>query len=244
MTENTNDNTTDEMNLYYEAYYGSPIPASQVPNIKKPFLNMVKTMKADIMNHLIHAGNTEVTAGVLEGLSYLCSTGQNNYPDLYVRNPNHAKEAFKYAIAATTGKPLKRELTTSKEQADATRREQDATREMIEESNRVAKETASDLDSISAPLYKEYHRVKQILIMNGDSTHDAKIGAYRALLGTWEYQGGSDYYVVAMRLPEDEKIYDTQEVIDMMNAHQLLRGMNRQGPTAMLLNGKAWEGLR
>ena len=37
--------------------------------------------------------------------------------------------------------------------------------------------------------------------MNGESTHDAKIGAYRALLGTWEYQGGSDYYVVAMRLP-------------------------------------------
>ena len=57
-------------------------------------------------------------------------------------------------------------------------------------------------------------------------------------------QGGSDYYVVAMRLPEDEKIYDAQEVIDMMNAHPVLRGMNRQGPTTMLLNGKAWEGLK
>ena len=103
------------------------------------------------------------------------------------------------------GKPLKRELTTAKEQADATRREQDATREMIEESNRVAEEQASERDSISAPLYKEYNRVKQILIMNGDSTHNAKIGAYRALLGTWRDQGGVDYYVVGMKIPKGEE---------------------------------------
>ena len=186
------------MSLYYEAYYGSPIPASQVPNIQKSFLNMVETLKADIMNHLTEATNIEVKAGILEGLSYLCSTGENNYPDLYVRNPNHAKEAFKYAIAATTGKPLRRELTTPKEQADATRREQDATREMIEESNRAAKEQGEEKDRVSAPLYKEYNRVKQILIMNGDSTHDAKIGAFRALLGTWEYQGGSESFGYGM----------------------------------------------
>ena len=244
MTENTNDNTADEMNLYYEAYYGSPIPASQVPNIKKPFLNMVKTMKADIMNHLTQASDTEVLAGILEGLSYLCSTGQNNYPDLYVRNPNHAKEAFKYAIAATTGKPLKRELITPKEQTDAIQREQEATREMIDESNRVAEEQASERDSISAPLFKEYNRTKQILIMNGESTHDSKIGAYRALLGTWEPQGGVDYFVVGWKIPHEEKIYDEQEVIDMMNAHHALRGMGRQGPTQLRVNGKAWEGLR
>ena len=239
-----NDNTNDEMNLYYETYYGSPVPLSQVPNIENPFLNMVKTMKADILNHLIHAGNMEVKAGILEGLSYLCSTGQNNYPDLYVRNPNHAKEAFKYAIAATTGKPLKRELITPKEQTDAIQREQEATREMIDESNRVAEEQASERDSISAPLYKEYNRVKQILIMNGDSTHNAKIGAYRALLGTWRDQGGVDYYVVGMKIPKGEEIWDEQEVIDMMNAHHDLRSMERQGPSQLRTNGKPWEGLK
>ena len=243
MTDNTTVPTTEEMNLYYETYYGSPIPTSQVPNIQKPFLSMVKTLKADIMNHLIHAGNTEVKAGILEGLSYLCSTGENNYPDLYIRNPHHAKEAFKYAIAATTGNPLRRELTTAKEQADATRREQEATREMIEESNRAAKEQGEEKDRVSAPLYKEYNRVKQILIMNGDSTHDAKIGAYRALLGTWEYQGGSDHLVMGWTLTTEEGIRDEQEVIDMMNAHHVLRGMNRQGPSQLRTNGKPWKGL-
>ena len=235
---------SDKMDLYYETYYGSPIPASQVPNIQKPFLNMVKTLKADIMNHLTQASDTEVKAGVLEGLSYLCSTGENNYPDLYLRNPNHAKEAFKYAIAATTGKPLKRELTTAKEQADATRREQEATREMIEESNQRAEDMDKERDSVSAPLYKEYNRVKQILINNGQSTHDAKIGAYRALLGTWEYQGGVDYYIVGMKIPQGEEIYDEQEVIDMMNDHHLLRGMGREGPSQLRVNGKAWGGLK
>ena len=244
MTDNTTVPTTEEMNLYYEAYYGSPVPLSQVPNIQNPFLDMVKTMKADIMNHLIHAGNTEVKAGILEGLSYLCSTGQNNYPDLYLRNPHHAKEAFKYAIAATTGKPLKRELITPKEQTDAIQREQEATREMIDESNQRAEEQASERDSISAPLYKEYNRTKQMLIMNGESTHESKIGAYRALLGTWEYQGGVDYFVVGWKIPHEEEIYDEPEVIDMMNAHHALRGMGRQGPTQMRVNDKAWEGLK
>ena len=241
---NTTDNTNDEMNLYYETYYGSPVPLSQVPNIETPFLNMVKTMKADIMNHLIHAGNMEVKAGILEGLSYLCSTGQNNYPDLYIRNPHHAKEAFKYAIAATTGNPLRRELTTAKEQVDATRREQEATSAMIEESNLAAKEQGEEKDRVSAPLYKEYNRVKQILIMNGDSTHNAKIGAFRALLGTWEYQGGSDHLVMGWTLTTEEGIRDEQEVIDMMNAHHVLRGMNRQGPSQLRTNGKPWKGLR
>ena len=233
---------SDKMDLYYETYYGSPIPASQVPNIQKPFLNMVKTLKADIMNHLTQASDTEVKAGVLEGLSYLCSTGENNYPDLYVRNPNHAKEAFKYAIAATTGKPIRRELITPKEQADATRREQDATRVAIDESNRAAKEKGEEKDSVSAPLYKEYNRVKQILIMNGESTHASKIGAYRALLGTWESQGGVDYLVMGWTLTAEEGIRDEQEVIDMMNAHHVLRGMNRQGPSQLRTNGKPWEG--
>ena len=88
--------------------------------------------------------------------------------------------------------------------------------------------------------------MKQILIMNGDSTHDAKIGAYRALLGTWEYQGGSGLLHRGMKILTTEEgiIYDEQEVIDMMNAHHhLLRGMNRQGPSQLRVNGKAWEGL-
>ena len=61
------------------------------------------------------------------------------------------KRRFKYAIAATTGKPLRRELTTPKEQADATRREQEATSTMIEESNQRAEDMDKERDSISHP---------------------------------------------------------------------------------------------
>ena len=235
---------SDKITQYFEAYYGTPVPLSKADILREPFVLMINTIQADIENHIPNAEPSAVKEGLLEALRYMNSTGHLSTPRLYLTDTRVATDAFRYAIAAANGKPLKRELITPKEQTDAVRRDQEATTAMIEESNRVAEETASDLDSVSAPLYKEYHRVKQILIMNGESTHDAKIGAYRALLGTWEYQGGSDYYVVAMRLPEDEKIYDEQEVIDMMNAHPVLRGMNRQGPTTMLLNGKAWEGLK
>ena len=68
-----------------------------------------------------------------------------------------------------------------------------------------------------------------MLIMNGESTHESKIGAYRALLGTWEYQGGVDYFVVGWKIPHEEEIYDEPEVIDMMNAHHALRGMGPAG---------------
>ena len=115
---------------------------------------------------------------------------------------------------------------------------------MIEESNQRAEDMDKERDSISTPLYKEYNRVKQILINNGQSTHEAKIGAYRALLGTWEYQGGIDIYIVGRKIPVSEGINDEQEVIDMMNAHHSLRGMEREGPSQLRVNGKAWEGLR
>ena len=37
MTDNTTVPTTEEMNLYYEAYYGSPVPLSQVPEYRETF---------------------------------------------------------------------------------------------------------------------------------------------------------------------------------------------------------------
>ena len=60
-----------------------------------------------------------------------CSTGENNYPDLYVSQsliPVSQLKPFAMRLLLLTGKPLRRELTTPKEQADATRREQEATR--------------------------------------------------------------------------------------------------------------------
>ena len=235
---------SDKITQYFEAYYGTPVPLSKANVLREPFVKMINTIQADIENHIPHASKDAVKDGLLEAMRYMNTTGQLDTPSLYVKDTRIATETFRYAIAAAEGKPLKRELTTAKEQADATRREQEATSAMIEESNRVAEEQASERDSISAPLYKEYNRVKQILINNGQSTHDAKIGAYRALLGTWEYQGGVDYYIVGMKIPQGEEIYDEQEVIDMMNAHHLLRGMNRRGPSQLRVNGKAWGGLR
>ena len=233
---------SDKMTQYFEAYYGTPVPVSKAKILRERFVTMANTIQADIENHIPHASKDAVKLGLLEAMRYMNSTGKLDTPSLYISDTRIATEAFRYAIAAAEGKPIRRELTTPKEQADATRREQEATTAMIEESNRVAED--EERDSISSPLYKEYNRVKQILIMNGKSTHDAKIGAYRALLTTWEPQGGADYFYVGWDIPHEEEIYDEQEVIDMMNAHPSLRDMGRQGPTQMLLNGKAWEGLR
>ena len=233
---------SDKITQYFEAYYGTPVPLSKANILREPFVKMINMIQADIENHIPHASKDAVKDGLLEAMRYMNTTGQLDTPSLYVKDTRIATEAFRYAIAAANGKPLKRELITPKEQADATRREQEATREMIEESNRAAKEQAEGKDSVSAPLYKEYNRVKQMLIMNGDSTRDAKIGAYRALLGTWENQGGADIFVMGWTLTTEEGIRDEQEVIDMMNNHPHLSFMNRQGPSQLLTNGKAWEG--
>ena len=233
---------SDKMTQYFEAYYGTPVPLSKVNVLQDRFTKMILMVQTDIENHIPHASKDAVKAGLLEAMRYMNSTGKLDTPSLYISDTRIATEAFRYAIAAAEGNPIRRELTTPKEQADATQREQKATRAMIEESNRAAKEKGEEKDSVSAPLYKEYNRVKQILIMNGDSTHDAKIGAYRALLGTWECKGGVDYLVIGWTLTAEEGIRDEQEVIDMMNAHHALRGMKRQGPSQLRTNGKPWEG--
>ena len=235
---------SDKITQYFEAYYGTPVPLSKANILREPFVKMINMIQADIENHIPHASKDAVKDGLLEAMRYMNTTGQLDTPSLYVKDTRIATETFRYAIAATTGKPLKRELTTPKEQADATRREQEATRAMIEESNQRAEGMDKERDSISAPLYKEYNRVKQMLIMNGDSTHEAKIGAYRALLGTWENQGGIDIYIMGWKIPVEEGIYDEQEVIDMMNAHHKLRDMGREGPSQLRVNGKAWGGLK
>ena len=235
---------SDKITQYFEAYYGTPVPLSKADILREPFVLMINTIQADIENHIPNAEPSAVKEGLLEALRYMNSTGHLSTPRLYLTDTRVATDAFRYAIAAANGKPLKRELITPKEQTDAVRREQEATSAMIDESNQRAEEQASERDSISAPLYKEYNRTKQMLIMNGESTHESKIGAYRALLGTWEYQGGVDYFVVGWKIPHEEEIYDEPEVIDMMNAHHALRGMGRQGPTQMRVNDKAWEGLK
>ena len=235
---------SDKMTQYFEAYYGTPVPLSKVNVLQDRFTKMILMIQTDIENHIPHASKDAVKAGLLEALSYMNSTGKLDTPSLYTTDTRVATEAFRYAIAAAEGKPIRRELISPKEQADATQREQEATRAAIDESNRAAKEQAEEKDSVSAPLYREYNRVKQILIKNGQSTHDAKIGAYRALLGTWEYRGGADIFVMGWTLTTEEGIRDEQEVIDMMNNHPNLSFMNRQGPSQLLTNGKAWKGLK
>ena len=235
---------SDKMTQYFEAYYGTPVPLSKVNVLQDRFTKMILMIQTDIENHIPHASKDVVKAGLIEALCYMNSTGKLDTPSLYTTDTRVATEAFRYAIAAAEGKPIRRELISPKEQADATRREQEATRAAIDESNRAAKEQAEEKDSVSAPLFKEYNRVKQILIMNGDSTRDAKIGAYRALLGTWENQGGADIFAMGWTLTTEEGIRDEQEVIDMMNNHPHLSFMNRQGPSQLLTNGKAWKGLK
>ena len=234
---------SDKMTQYFEAYYGTPIPLSKVNVLQDRFTKMILMIQTDIENHIPHASKDAVKAGLLEAMRYMNSTGKLDTPSLYITDTRVATEAFRYAIAAAEGKPIRRELITPKEQADATRREQEATRAMIEESNQRAEGLDEGRDSITSPLYKEYNRTKRILIDNGQSALEAKVGAYRALLGVWEPSRDHSYYIVGMKIPQEEGIDQEQEVIDMMNAHSLLKNLE-PGPKRMLVNGKAWEGLK
>ena len=234
----------DKMTEYYEAYYGAPIPLSQANRIEKTFTEMVKTIKADIENHIPSAETSAVKAGIIEALLVLNASGDVNSPDLYLRSQNHANTAFRYAIAAANGKPLKRERTP-KEAAAALAYEREATKAAIDAQRKEDEEMAKTLEErspISASIHRYYNSAKSNLIMNGENDSSAKVKAYIALLDWWENQGGVDYYIVAWKIPHEQGIYDTQEVIDAQNAHYALP--NREGPTRMRVNGKKWDGLK
>lgn len=231
----------DKMTEYYEAYYGAPIPLSQANRIEKTFTEMVKTIKADIENHIPSAETSAVKAGILEALLVLNASGDVTSPDLYLRSQNHANNAFRYAIAATNGKPLKRERTP-KEAAAAVAHERESTKAAIEAERKESEERLKDLAPVSASIYRYYNSAKNNLIMNGENGSSAKVKAYIALLGWWEKPVSSDRLVVAMLLPMKEDIYDIPEVIEAQNAHPRLP--NREGPSRMRVNGKKWDGLK
>ena len=230
----------DKMTEYYEAYYGAPIPLSQANRIEKTFTEMVKTIKADIENHIPSAETSAVKAGILEALLVLNASGDVTSPDLYLRSQNHANTAFRYAIAATNGKPLKRERTP-KEAAAAVAYERESTKAAIEEERKADEARAKERSPISASIYRYYNSAKNNLVMNGENGSSAKVKAYIALLDWWECQYGSDMYIVHMQIPTAEGIYDLPEVIEAQNAHPRLP--NREGPSRMRLNGNKWTGL-
>ena len=72
-----------------------------------------------------------------------------------------------------------------------------------------------------------------------------KIKAYQQLVEGWNYQGGYDYYIVAMGIPMQEKIYYEIEVINIQKAHPILSGMNRKDAVdkGMRVNDELWKGL-
>ena len=235
---------SDKIVQYFDAYYGTPVPASKMGVLRKPFVKMVNVIRTDIEDYLPSASEDAVKAGLIEALQYMSTTGKNDTPSLYINDVHVATKAFQYAIAAAEGKPLQRDRTP-KEIAAALEREAKATQGALEGSRQEAEERAKDLetrDKITAALYREYHKAKNILIGNGRNKKEAQIQSYVGLLKMWEYQGGIDYYVMRIKIPMEEGIYDEKEVIDAQNAHYLFKGLHREG-TRMMVNGKKWAGL-
>ena len=244
MSDNMSDNMSDKMDQYFEAYYGTPIPASQADVIRKPFVEMINTIRTDILNHIAYAKDDAVKAGLLEALRYMQSTGKVNSPTLYLQNTQIANEAFRYAIAATNGKPLRRDRSP-KELSDALQRETEATRKMLAEQEAETNKLEGECP-VSAALHREYHKVKTIHLKNGEEPRDAKVKAWMTLANAWQYQGGIDFMIVAHKIPMAEEIYNEIEVINTMKAHPQLCGMNRENEEAekgMRINGQPWRGL-
>ena len=233
----------DRMTQYFEAYYGTPIPASQADVIREPFIKMVNTIQTDILNHIAYAKADAVKAGLLEALRFMQSTGKVNSPTLYLQNTQIANEAFRYAIAATNGKPLRRDRSP-KELSDALQRETEATRQMLAEQDADADKIEGECP-ISAALHREYHKVKAIHLKNGEEPRDAKVKAWMTLANAWQYQGGIDFMIVAHKIPMREGIYDEIEVINTMKAHPQLCSMERKDnvDVGMRINGQPWKGL-
>ena len=237
---------SDKITQYFDAYYGTPIPESKAHILREPFVKMINTIQADIENHIPNASQESVKAGLLEALQYMNTTGQLETPTLYLNNTRIATDAFRYAIAAANGKPLKRDRTP-KEAAAALAYEREATKASIDAQRKEDEEMAKTLAGTIA-----YIRVNTPLLQlcekqpyherQTPNDSSAKVKAYIALLDWWENQGGVDYYIVAWKIPQEQGIYDTQEVIDAQNAHYALP--NREGQTRMRVNGKKWDGLK
>lgn len=235
---------SDKMSQYFEAYYGTDVPLSQQNAIRKPFVNMVNMIQADILNLVPDADDGQVKLGIIEALLYLNSTGQTQTPDLYVRVVHHANEAFRYAIAATNGKPLRREKTL-KEVSISLDREKEATRKAIDEMANRDEAHAKVLESRSvhaANLYRRYKSMKQTFLEQELGVHEAKVKAYTNLIDNWEPNAGIEYYLIGWQIPAEEGIANDPDVLRHQSACPY---MDLSGePKHMMVNGESWGGIK
>lgn len=239
-----NDSMNDRMDIYYESYYGTPIPASQVPRIQKRFMEMVKAIKNDIEDYLPQAEEASVKAGILEALLYLQSTGDVQSPDLYLRSPNHAKEAFRYAIAAANGKRLRRERTPQ-EITQSLEREKEATRKEIGKISRRDENHQKMLEERSphsANLWNRYESIKRTFLEQGLGHEEAKVKAFTNLIDNWHPNAHIEYFIIGHSIPMKEGIFDDPDVMRYLNACPYFN-MDRTG-SQLELNGKPWKGIQ
>ena len=212
---------------YYEAFYGPGFPMSQVGvRDHTAFREMCNLIKSDIEATFPQLEDEAVKKKAILAALRALWKAKAEHPKAY-KTPIYGREAG-FAAAST----VHRELSVSR------------TKEYINKLNAVSEERYKALENEpgnAINFYALFDAHFQKNVEKGIEPHSAKVAAYIQVIEANPHPEGFNYYVLAMKLPNEQGIYDEPEVIKAHQDHPSFRKLERTGPTKMMVNGRKWN---
>ena len=199
---------------YYEAFFGTDIQKHVYEKVHKGFENMINKFKADIQEKFPKVSNIMLGKAILSGLRVMGEMSE--MPGSYFSSVRTATTGIKAASAEINR--LRKQEANIERAAGYTLLSDSDFQEMHDENM-----------GTKANFMVELERHIQNAIASGEENRDAKITGFCNLLKQHKNPEGYAYYLLGMNIPVEIGIWDTEKVIEAMNAHPVFQRLKRAG---------------
>ena len=199
---------------YYEAFYGT-VPQDHIyVKVRESFEKMAKKFKEDILEKFPNVEDLKLGKAMICGLQVMGEMSE--MPGAYFSRVRTATTGIKAALAEINR--LRKQEANIERAAGYTLISDSDFQEMHDENM-----------GTTANFMVELERHIQNAIASGEENRDAKITGFCNLLKQHKNPEGYAYYLLGMKIPVEIGIWDTEKVIEAMNAHPVFQRLKRAG---------------
>ena len=194
---------------YAETFYGGKIPASQVIPTTESVMSLVMCLRTDITNEVGNLSGKAMHKALLAGLSALHEHGAF-HPNVHKATENGNTNSIYLKGFHAAIRQVRERAVAVKSYTEQRQKEREKSEAMAEQ------------NTIAARLYEIYSQYKEHYVEAG--VDNPKVAAYQMLMKIQDIQlefNGYAYFVICMKIPQEQNIYYHDEVVKAWNEHPL-----------------------
>lgn len=207
--------------IYAEAFYGGDVPSSQLSKVVKPLRELIMLLTADIKEKRPDIDAATLHQALIAALKTF-QLSEARHPNVYKSNSPIVVEAFQTAM-------IKIRYIEAREEALKEKREEQA-----QISNAIAERNV-----IASQIYDLFNEWKEWAFKQGYEY--PALEAWKTIIKDPKIAlEGYVYYLVAIKLPQENDIYEHPELIKICCSDPRLPD---RGESRMKVNGENWKGI-